>query len=207
VNGLPLPAQVVGHEVAPEIILFPRVIPWCAELILDAERLNKWRKSTQQRNLSTAGTFTGDYRNSDSLDLNRGTHPDFLPYEQGLVAATHACVGVYVSYNKHVQVNIDTGFEMLRYQPGQHFHEHVDVIVGVDQYIRQVSCIVFLNEGFQGGEIEFSRQKLKLRPTAGDILLFPANFCFPHAVHDVTAGVRYSAVTWFSGDMRFPVTR
>lgn len=205
--NLPLPSSVTATEIAPEILLFPRVISWGTELIRDANRINMWKQSTQKRSLSTESAFTGDYRNSSGVVVGRKTHPDFGLYEDALQAAIHACARVYVQYNKFVQINIDTGYELLRYEVGQHFHEHVDIIVGADAYVRQVSCVVLLNEDFEGGSLVFPRQGVNYKPRLGDIILFPSNFCYPHAVTDVTQGVRYSIVSWLSGDMRFPVTR
>ena len=30
----------------------------------------------------------------------------------------------------------------------------------------------------------------------GDIIIFPANFMYPHRITPITSGVRYSIVTW-----------
>jgi predicted 2-oxoglutarate/Fe(II)-dependent dioxygenase YbiX len=52
-----------------------------------------------------------------------------------------------------------------------------------------------LNDNYRGGElIMFEDQIIEL--AAGDIIVFPSNFLYPHKIEPVTAGVRYSFVSW-----------
>jgi predicted 2-oxoglutarate/Fe(II)-dependent dioxygenase YbiX len=52
-----------------------------------------------------------------------------------------------------------------------------------------------LNDDFEGGDfLMFDGKKLNL--SAGDIVIFPSNFLYPHAVTTVTKGTRYSFVAW-----------
>jgi predicted 2-oxoglutarate/Fe(II)-dependent dioxygenase YbiX len=52
-----------------------------------------------------------------------------------------------------------------------------------------------LNEGYEGGEFLFS-SKHEIPLKAGDMLVFPSNFMYPHEVKELTKGERYTFVAW-----------
>ncbi len=60
---------------------------------------------------------------------------------------------------------------LLRYRPGQEYREHLDTIAGADnQRIRTV--LLYLNDGFLGGETVFPELGLTVTPAPGDALVF-----------------------------------
>lgn len=46
----------------------------------------------------------------------------------------------------------------------------------------------------QGGEVEFPRQKCRVRPGAGDVLVFPGRLTHPKTLHNVTDGVLHQLI-------------
>lgn len=89
----------------------------------------------------------------------------------------------------------DTGYNLLRYKESYHYKEHVDSVG--QQLYREVSCSIALNSGYDGGEFAFFGGEKIYALEKGDILMFPSNFMYPHAVLPVTKGERISIVTWF----------
>ena len=64
--------------------------------------------------------------------------------------------------------------------------------------IRNLSCIIALNDDFGGGEVSFPKQDFKYRMSKGDILMFPPYHTHPHLVFPPHAGTyRYTINTWF----------
>mgnify|MGYP001297057207 CR=1 FL=1 len=58
-----------------------------------------------------------------------------------------------------------------------------------------LSIIGVLNDDYEGGEVEmFEDTKFSL--SAGEVLIFPSVFLYPHKVCDVLKGTRYSFVSW-----------
>ncbi|MEZ5228760.1 MAG: 2OG-Fe(II) oxygenase [Acidimicrobiales bacterium] len=82
---------------------------------------------------------------------------------------------------------------MVRYDVGDFFGLHHDANTLT---FRTVSAVALLPSDFDGGELTFFARRLPAGLTAGDVVLFPSNFLFSHAVSPVTRGVRYSIVTW-----------
>lgn len=85
------------------------------------------------------------------------------------------------------------GYNMLRYQGGQEYKAHAD---GSTRDGRCVSAIVYLNNDYEGGEVEFVNFGVKIKPEPGMLLLFPSNYAYRHIAHPVTSGTKYAIVTW-----------
>jgi prolyl 4-hydroxylase len=93
---------------------------------------------------------------------------------------------------------------ILHYQAGQFYKRHIDNILlasrfqEVEQGIptRDISIVGYLNDDFEGGETYFDRQDLKVTPTAGSVLVFPAYFTHPHESLPVRQGQKYAFTSW-----------
>jgi predicted 2-oxoglutarate/Fe(II)-dependent dioxygenase YbiX len=119
--------------------------------------------------------------------------------ERQIALAAHTAVQVYMSNNRFATVTGDSGYEMLKYQPGNYFREHVDVIQNHPTHAyRRLSVVCYLNDDYKGGELVFTRQELRVTPKAGMIVLFPSGFTHPPSSDDVMEGTKFSLVTWFS---------
>ena len=85
------------------------------------------------------------------------------------------------------------GYSMLRYSGGQEYKAHAD---GTTATGRAISAIVYLNDDYEGGEVEFVNFDIKIKPKAGMLLLFPSTYPYTHIAHPVTSGTKYAIVTW-----------
>ena len=91
---------------------------------------------------------------------------------------------------------------VLRYRPGQQFRPHLDTIAGAANQ-RRATMLVYLNEGYGGGETHFPDANVTITPRGGDAILFenlrrdgspdPAT---RHAGLPVTRGVKWLATRW-----------
>jgi prolyl 4-hydroxylase len=91
---------------------------------------------------------------------------------------------------------------VLRYRPGQQFRPHLDTIAGAASQ-RRATMLVYLNEGFGGGETHFPDANVTITPRGGDAILFEnlQNDGSPdpatrHAGLPVTQGVKWLATRW-----------
>ena len=95
--------------------------------------------------------------------------------------------------------------EVLRYKEGGEYPVHADADTwsaeeqtwkrAVD---RDLSIHLYLNEDYEGGEIDFPNFGLKLKPQRGLLIAFPSDGRYLHAARPVTAGLRYALVSWAS---------
>ena len=91
-------------------------------------------------------------------------------------------------------------FNFIKYGPGQHFQEHHDHGFS---YNCTVSLVAYPNDDYEGGELYFRLQDLKIKPQAGDLYIFPSNFMYPHKAMPVLSGTKYSIVTMLDYNKKF----
>lgn len=100
----------------------------------------------------------------------------------------------YCETYRNCSIRKDDGFILLRYKTGEFYVQHTDD--GVDN--RTLTCIMILNDEYEGGKLKFFSGKYTPELKKGSIIIFPSAFLFPHQVTKVTSGVRYSIVCWIS---------
>ena len=121
---------------------------------------------------------------------------------------------VLVNYNlrdRHPDFNIDislknNGFsinnnEFLKYVKGGHYIFHHDDCANNP---RTFSCIYFVNDDYEGGELCFSTlgssankiPHLTVSPQANSLIIFPSSFLSQHRINPVIKGERYSIISW-----------
>lgn len=90
------------------------------------------------------------------------------------------------------------GIQVLRYQPGEFYKWHTDAATDHTsvEYHRTISVVLYLTDDFEGGRTEFPHRSYK--PKAGQALIFPSNWCFPHQAQPIISGEKIAAVTWYS---------
>lgn len=84
-------------------------------------------------------------------------------------------------------------YQLLKYCGGQEYKAHYD---GGTSMARSISALCYLNDDYEGGELEFVNFNLKIKPQAGMVILFPSNYAYRHIAHPVTSGTKYALVTW-----------
>ena len=85
------------------------------------------------------------------------------------------------------------GYSLLKYSSNQEYKKHYD---GGTRIKRAISAIAYLNDDYEGGELEFPNFNVKIKPEAGMLILFPSNFAYAHIARPVTSGTKYALVTW-----------
>lgn len=104
----------------------------------------------------------------------------------------HYTTELYPFAEKNIKSREHT-MHLLRYDQSGHLPAHQDQ--GVSS--RVLSVLLYLNDDYEGGEIEFKHSNLKFKPEAGSVLFFPSNFLYVHEVYPVTKGPRYALPNWY----------
>jgi predicted 2-oxoglutarate/Fe(II)-dependent dioxygenase YbiX len=93
--------------------------------------------------------------------------------------------------------------QLLRYTAGGHYLHHSDAYLFVPErrawrkaLDRDISVLLYLNDEYAGGELEFKRLFYKLRPRAGMLVWFPSDVRYEHMARPVTSGRRSVVVSW-----------
>jgi len=98
-------------------------------------------------------------------------------------------------------ITADEGYSVLRYPAGGYYKRHIDYssysAENSQPIIRAISGLVYLNDDYEGGEVEFERQNITVKPTAGGVIFFPSIFTHPHVAKTIVNGTKYCIVTWW----------
>jgi prolyl 4-hydroxylase len=92
--------------------------------------------------------------------------------------------------------------QIVRYRPGQQYRPHVDGVGGGSNK-RVLTAVIYLNDGYQGGETAFTELGLTMRGKRGDLLIW-RNLAddgeldreMRHAGLPVTSGEKFIASRW-----------
>jgi predicted 2-oxoglutarate/Fe(II)-dependent dioxygenase YbiX len=93
--------------------------------------------------------------------------------------------------------------QLLRYTSGGFYLYHSDAYDYVVEHRawrkavdRDISLLLYLNDEYEGGELEFKRLSYTMRPRAGMLVWFPSDVRYEHMAKVVTRGCRYALVSW-----------
>jgi len=94
--------------------------------------------------------------------------------------------------------NTDTvgsdGYQILKYEKGHHYKAHIDWGRGDAVNKRTFSFTHYLNDDYEGGEINYVEFGLKIKPKKHQLIIFPAHFPYAHKVEPVISGERWAIV-------------
>ena len=198
---------MIKKEIAPGIVVYDNVIPNSETLYLDIEEgmssanMNWVAASvkensdpmvnTKTRDTQTIGvSYLGEIKNTSLvtslsdlffINLNNIFFKSFDPVEKDYMSS----YGIFSEWHD--------SYGILKYGKGQQFTNHID---DHPSYHRRVSTLYYLNNNYTGGEINFPRFEITLKPKANQMILFPSTYVYNHSVSPVIEGERYSVVSW-----------
>jgi len=107
---------------------------------------------------------------------------------------THLAVKDYIiKFNANV-VSSETP-QLLRYNVGQQFKNHIDDHASGT---RRVSLVYYINDNYTGGELVFDKFGVEIKPTKNQLLVFPSGFMYSHEAKAVLSGTKYAMVQWMA---------
>ena len=194
------------EEIAPGIVIYSDVIPDSENLYKDIEKGMAsagfvWnaaavKESTdpmvnkKTRDTSTFGIpykseikhrLTDDMSQAFLMNVTNMFFDHFDPVEKDYMDS----YGIFAEWH-------DT-YGILKYGEGQQFTNHID---DHPSYHRRISTVYYLNENYTGGEINFPRFGVTLKPKANQMIVFPSTYVYNHSVSPVIEGERYAVVSW-----------
>lgn len=149
-----------------------------------------------QTNADPRGTSEQSIRTSHSLSISR--YAIFNKAMQSINDKCYSLISLAVENYKEMfkidqEIKNTEPHTLLRYSGGEQYKFHYDGGTGSK---RSISVLIYLNDNYEGGEIEFPNFNLKIKPKAGTLILFPSNYAYGHIAHPVTSGTKYVIVTW-----------
>lgn len=158
----------------------------------DSEKFYKWSYAlvNEKENVSKS-RLCFDFKYSDQVyDQN---NPKSQKIQKEYEKVKYAVKHVMSDYNTlwNFTMTYYEAYNFVKYGAGEYFKTHVD---HGPFNCYTTSLVVYLNDDYEGGEIEWNRFGIKVKPTAGSIAVFPSNFIYEHESHLITSGMKYAVV-------------
>lgn len=199
-----------GKKLAPAISVYENVFDGIDFVKAVEEETNEEFPYLSWNDAVTGGGIQSNYRTSRNCEIGKLMGNVVTPRLQPLVVSMltivnkiDKCVWDYRD-EYSLELNSNQGFSLLKYGGGGQYFTHVDHwsggVDGIRDSCRILSLVAYVNDDYTGGELEFPVYDVKIKPTAGSVVLFPSNFPFEHMAHPVGVSddsVKYSIVTWF----------
>jgi predicted 2-oxoglutarate/Fe(II)-dependent dioxygenase YbiX len=179
------------------VLKFPNVLDnfLCDTLLNEVEQI-KWKVNTLNNHQTKTHKSVSDGKD---LDTSYDTVNSQNKLMKNLWLVIHKYIKEFLKFN---WFNSWDGFSSLkfnRYRTNKLMKEHCDHIkslfLGETRGIPILSIVGSLNNNYEGGEfIMFQDTEYKIK--AGEVLIFPSNFLYPHKVLPVKKGTRYTYSSW-----------
>ena len=95
--------------------------------------------------------------------------------------------GRYYSYYQKLQMT----------PPGGGIHSWHNEHSTADAMDRIMAWMFYLNDIDEGGETEFLHQKLRIKPTKGTLVMFPASYTHSHRGNPPLSQTKYILTGWY----------
>ena len=96
---------------------------------------------------------------------------------------------------------------ILRYKKSGEYYAHADAYNWIDDQKvwrrvanRDYSLLIYLNEDFEGGQLEFKYLNYKISPMQGLLVAFPSDWRYAHAALPVAKGVKHTIVSFAAAE-------
>ena len=144
-----------------------------------------------------------EYIKDNPQDEMRNVSVKYLPFESSekdsddlkfivetINDAFDKCESDYLN-NVAIDVNNHEGYQVVKYDIGQYFKDHIDA---TEEFPRKVSTVYYFNDNYEGGEIVFSTLNITVKPEKNSMIIFPSSETYKHAAKTITSGTKYAIV-------------
>ena len=163
--------------------------------------IEKFEQDDRKRQGQVGGGVCLEIKRSSDLSISE--LDDWESYDQAFFRCLNNGLKKYLRFlpeeyikNKALsELGNDTGYQIQRTQPGDHYIWHHDQTT-----TRLVTFIWYLNDVKNGGYTEFI-DGTRIQPEAGKLIIFPATWDFLHRGVSPKSETKYLCTGWVHADM------
>jgi hypothetical protein len=139
----------------------------------------------------------GDYTFGRTKRINFEHYPnssDESKFIYGSILSAIRLAGVFYARNKNINLGKQSPISISKYDEGKFMGPHTDEKTGA-----HISGVLYLNDNYSGGELEFPNQEFSIKPEAGSMIVFPSIGEYIHDPKPAYGGERYICpVFWYN---------
>ena len=124
-----------------------------------------------------------------NLSLDDNLNQKILYVINAIKETHHLCSNTYTKILNIKKPTVINNYAINKYFSGESMGLHVDSYENSDE--KRFTILIYLNDDYEGGEIEFPNQNIKFKPQAGSALIFPTQEPYAHKSYDVLNGFKY----------------
>lgn len=152
--------------------------------LTDFTSIPKWKEWTASGDVPYVFGF--QKRFTDKVDLD--SHMDIQVINSILKDAIVSASNHYAEDHK-INIGKLMPLSISKYSVGKSMGPHVDDYNNGDD--PNISVVLYLNDDYTGGEINFPEQNVTIKPEAGSIVIFPSVEPYYHQSLPVISGIKY----------------
>lgn len=103
--------------------------------------------------------------------------------------AINSCSKDYAIKHKGLSIGSLSPISISKYFAGKSMGPHVDNYN--DDPNKTISVVLYLNDNYEGGELNFPEQDICIKPEAGSLVIFPSIRPYYHESKTIISGVKY----------------
>jgi len=148
---------------------------------------NKWSASDNHEHvygLSKEGSFS-NIRFGCDMDISYAILINNIKFISDI------CLSHYCNITNKQKPFLPNHFSIRKYNTGSDMGAHVDSEDPTDIKHPVISGVFYLNDDYEGGEINFPNQDISIKPEAGSLLIFPSERPFFHHPTKIVNGNKY----------------
>jgi Rps23 Pro-64 3,4-dihydroxylase Tpa1-like proline 4-hydroxylase len=168
------------------------------EMIEDSDKkstetsiITKWKEWE-----SSDSEFVFGYQKKINQYVDKTLHdPILVNIVNSLTNAITTCSENYGQEN-NLNIGYLTPISISKYTVGKWMGPHVDSYN--DERSPILSIVLYLNDNYEGGELNFPNQDVCIKPSAGSLIAFPSVEPYFHESKKIISGIKYmSPGFWF----------
>ena len=152
--------------------------------LTETSSIPKWSKWSASGDIEYTFGYQKRFTNNVDIDLNSDIRRINNILREAILISSE-------DYSKTHGIDIGSlmPLSISKYSTGKSMGPHVDDYG--DGENPNISVVLYLNDNYDGGEIYFKEQDIKIKPEAGSIVIFPSVEPYYHESLPVTNGIKY----------------
>jgi hypothetical protein len=183
---------MIKNVIGPGIVIYKNIFPESMNLVERYEKniADSWNKAKTNENNIYQGSsrFCEDFvYNNTSLNENNKNSKELIELYDEVMIKIKECL---LDYEKDYPVKVEyfEGLNVIKYSVNNFFNYHTDD--GPDVRYT-VSCVAYLNDEYEGGNLHFKFFDINYEPELGDLAIFPSAYSYAHAAYPIISGTKY----------------
>ena len=188
------------NKLEDNIFYFTNILDDPSSFLNDIENFSDFNLISEWKDwyASNSDIKFGQYKEIFPEYLNALSNNNSIKIINTITNSISKCIEIYIKKTNAVPGYLPNIINVRKYDTEAYMGPHIDTEDEQDKTRPSISLVFYLNDNYEGGQIEFQNQNILLKPEAGSIIIFPSISPYYHDPKPVTKGTKYMIpVFWY----------